>query len=176
MIWQFIVLGAAMGLNNALASVALGTMQIPWRQQWTTAILFGLFEAGMPIVGMWLGQDLSHLIGGKAKFIGIGVLALVGIYSLVKHSDADETVLRGLGWKTLMLAAALSLDNLTVGFALGMIRLPIAVAAMIFGIISLVMTLIGLELGRYIGSRVRVDADKLSGAVLLLTAVAMAIH
>lgn len=174
MIWQFLVLGGAMGLNNALASVALGTMQIPRRKQWLTAILFGLFEAGMPVLGMWLGEDLSHFIGGNAKWIGIGVLAVVGLYSLFKASADDGPIPHGLGWKTLVLAAALSLDNLTVGFALGMIQLPLAVAALIFGTVSLCMTLIGLEIGRYIGSKIRVDADKLSGVVLLLTAVAMA--
>lgn len=176
MIWQLVVLGAALGLNNSLASVALGTMKIPRRQQWVTAILFGLFEAGMPVLGMVVGQDLSAVIGGNAKYIGIGILALVGLYSLLKRDDDTGEVAHGLGWKTLVLAAALSLDNLTVGFALGMIELPIAVAALIFGIVSLVMTLIGLEIGRFIGSRVHVNADKLSGVVLLLTAVVMVIH
>lgn len=177
MLWQLGILGLALGLNNALASVALGTMQIPRTKQLMIALIFGIFEAGMPVLGMWIGKDLSMLIGNKAKFVGIFILAVVGIYSLLKSGDGDDETPAGtLGVRTLVLAGALSLDNLTVGFALGMMSLPMGLAALVFGIISLGMTLIGLEIGRFIGSRVNVSADKLSGAVLLVTAVLMLVH
>jgi putative Mn2+ efflux pump MntP len=176
MLWQLGVLGAALGLNNALASVALGTVQMPRVRQLLIACVFGVFEASMPILGIWLGSRLSQMVGGKAKFIGIVILAVVGLYSLFKASGEDVANLSKLGMRTVVLAVALSLDNLTVGFALGMLSVPLAVAAMTFGLISLTMTLIGLEIGRFLGSRINLSADKLSGAVLLFTAVIMLVH
>jgi putative Mn2+ efflux pump MntP len=179
MIWQLVALGAALGLNNALASVALGTMKMSRWLQLRTALLFAVFEAGMPLLGMVVGENVAALIGGDAKYIGIAILVLAGLYSLIKRGDGEDDpaqAAKRLGWKTFLLAAALSLDNLTVGFALGMLNLPMGLAAVVFGAMSLVMTLVGLEIGRFLGSRMSISSDKLSGAVLLITAAVMVLQ
>ncbi len=163
-----------MGMNNALASVALGTMNLSRVQQFKTAVVFGAFEALMPVIGLFLGSELAQVAGRFAKFIGIGVLVVLGVYLLLKQADAnDDESPRKMGAQGLLLAAALSLDNLTVGFGLGMLAVPIGLAAVVFGCISLVMTLVGLEAGRFLGSRVSISADRLSGGVLLLIATVM---
>lgn len=187
MTWQLIALGMALALNNTLASIALGAGYMPRWHQLRTALLFALFEALMPLLGVLTGQVAAMLIGSKARFVGIGVLAVVGIYSLVKVDAKDEPQLSdemSLDRKrsarprmqTLILAVALSIDNLTVGFGLGMLHVPLLLATLTFGVVSLVMTLIGLEIGRYVGSKFTLSADKLSGVVLLLTAGVMMLH
>lgn len=166
-----------MGANNALASVALGTSQLPRSQQFKTAIIFAVFEALMPVIGMAIGESVAGSIGDKARYVGIGVLVVMGIYSLLKKDgDEDEAdkAAKAKGASILFLAVALSLDNLTVGFGVGMFDAPIAIAAIIFGIISLLLTLLGLEIGRFLGKRMSVSADKLSGVVLLIVAGVMA--
>lgn len=177
MLYQLIVLGMALGLNNALASVALGTMNISRLRQLAIACTFALFEAGMPILGIWLGSGVSHVLGSKAKFVGIFILVIIGIYSLLKSTSRDEgEPVNRLGLHTLMLAVALSLDNLSVGFALGVLSVSLWVAAITFGTVSLCMSLIGLEVGRFLGKKIHLSAEKLSGVVLLATAVIMLAH
>jgi putative Mn2+ efflux pump MntP len=177
LVWQLLVLGIAMGFNNALASVALGAMNMSRRHQLRTAMFFAVFEALMPVLGLIIGEEVAVLIGGKAKYIGVFILVGVGIYALLKKDVEDErgkkhaTVVQ-----TLMLGVALSLDNLTVGFGLGMFDIPVGFAAAVFGLVSLCMTLIGLEAGRLLGNRFTISADKLSGIVLLATAGLMLIH
>lgn len=175
MVWQLLFLGIALGMNNALASVALGTMNMSRATQLKTALLFGLFEALMPVIGLFIGEEVAGFLGNKARFIGVGVLVVLGVYLLLKRSDesAEEDAPNTLGLQSLVLGLALSLDNLTVGFGLGMLDVPIGIAAVTFGIVSLVMTLVGLEVGRFLGSRLSISADKLSGGVLLLIAVVM---
>ncbi|CAM3858731.1 manganese efflux pump MntP family protein [Alicyclobacillus pomorum] len=176
MIWQLVFLGVAMGMNNALASVALGTMNMKRSEQLRTALIFGLFEALMPVIGLFIGSEMAQIAGNFAKYIGVGVLVVLGVYLLLKPADTNdeaEAVPRKAGAQGLLLAVALSLDNLTVGFGLGMLDVPLGLAALTFGIVSLMMTLIGLEVGRFVGSKVSISADKLSGAVLLLIAVVM---
>ncbi|MCL6517410.1 MAG: manganese efflux pump MntP family protein [Alicyclobacillus sp.] len=164
----------ALGLNNALASVALGTTPMRRSQQLGTAVLFGLFEAMMPLLGLYLGGRLAEVIGGASRYIGVGVLVLLGVYLLAKRDEAPEgPPARTLGARSLLLAIALSLDNLTVGFGLGMLRVPVGLAALVFGLVSLTMTLVGLEVGRWLGARMTVPADRLSGLVLLCIAVVM---
>ncbi len=171
MIWQLLFLGLALGTNNALASVALGTSGMPRNQQLKIALIFSAFEASMPIFGIWLGEEIAGVSGTKAKLIGIVVLVLVALWALFKREDENHTNESAKSISgTIILAVALSLDNLTVGFGLGMFQVPLMLAAFVFGIVSLLMTFIGLEFGRYIGRRLSISADKLSGIVLLLVA------
>lgn len=179
MILQLVILGIALGLNNALASVALGTMQMPRRHQLRTAILFAVFEALMPVIGLLIGESVAGNIGNKARFVGVAVLIVVGLYGLFKQADKNEEghlPSQNFGMSTLVLAIALSLDNLSVGFGLGMFHVPVVLAASVFGVVSLLMTLTGLEVGRFLGSRVKLSADKLSGGVLLLVAGMLLLH
>ncbi|WP_303801531.1 manganese efflux pump [Alicyclobacillus macrosporangiidus] len=174
MLLQLVLIGLALGMNNTLASVALGTTNMKRSQQMGTAVLFGLFEAMMPLAGLFLGGELSRAFGGVSRYVGVGVLVILGVYLLVKaEEEAHGPPDRRIGVRSLLLAVALSLDNLTVGFGLGMLQVPIGLAAAIFGLVSLSMTLLGLELGRWIGARLMVPADRLSGMVLLGIAVLM---
>jgi putative Mn2+ efflux pump MntP len=173
LVWQLVVLGIALGMNNALASVALGTTNMTRGHQLRTALTFGLFEALMPILGLLIGAGLSQLIGNLAKYVGIGVLVALAVYLLFKSADEEEERPKKAGVQGILLAVALSLDNLTVGFGLGMLQVPLAAAAVTFGLVSLVMTFVGLEIGRFVGAKVSLSADKLSGGVLLLVALLM---
>ena len=75
--------------------------------------------------------------------------------------------------KTLFYAIVLSLDNLAVGFSLGLFSVPVGMAALVFGSVSLVLTFIGLEVGRLLRRRMTLSADRFAGAILLATACVM---
>lgn len=184
MIWQLVLLGMAMALNNALAAVAIGTNGLPRRHQLRIALVFALFEALMPIIGILLGHAIAGSVGDMAKWIGITVLVLMGLYSLFKRDKPNSSshlapthqpkVSHKLNAQSVLMAVALSLDNLTVGFGLGMFHAPLALSAVIFGIVSLGMTIFGLEIGRALGAKIQLDADKLAGGILLIVAGVMA--
>jgi putative Mn2+ efflux pump MntP len=70
--------------------------------------------------------------------------------------------------------AALSIDNLAAGFALGTFHVSLALAAVVIGAISVAMSLIGLELGNRIGARTGERGELLSGLVLIGVGVAVA--
>ncbi len=171
MIWQLLILAVALGTNNALASIALGTSCMQRMTQIRTALVFALFEAGMPLLGIWLGEQVAGIIGARAKMMGIIIVIIVGLWSLLKKEDNNASVrstksLTG----TIILAIALSLDNLSVGLGLGMLEVSLLVAAIVFGFVSLTMTLVGLEIGRFLSSWVKVPVERLSGAILLIVA------
>jgi putative Mn2+ efflux pump MntP len=74
----------------------------------------------------------------------------------------------------LVTGAALSIDNLAVGFALGTFHVSLALAAIAIGAISVGMSLIGLELGSRIGTRAGERGELLGGLVLIGVGVAVA--
>ena len=57
----------------------------------------------------------------------------------------------GVGWRMLASGLVLSADNLAAGFALGAYHTGLALAAAVFGVVSVAMSLAGLELGARIG-------------------------
>jgi putative Mn2+ efflux pump MntP len=74
----------------------------------------------------------------------------------------------------LVTGAALSIDNLAIGFALGTYRVSIRAAAIIIGTVSLTMSLIGLELGHRLGTKTGERGKLLGGLVLAAVGIAVA--
>jgi len=70
--------------------------------------------------------------------------------------------------------AALSIDNLVVGFALGAYRVPVVLSALVIGVVSVGMSLVGLELGSRMGVAVEKWSEVLGGAILIAVGVAIA--
>lgn len=130
----------------------------------------------MPIVGLLLGQQVSGYLAGYTGYIAGGLLILTGLYA-IWQGRRDQVPRRGgiQRRQLLVTAAALSIDNLAVGFALGVYRVPIVLAALTIGIVSVVMSLIGLELGSRLGRRVEAWSEELGGGVLVVLGVAIAL-
>ena len=62
-----------------------------------------------------------------------------------------------------------------VGFALAIYRIPIVLAAVTMGVVSVGMSLIGLELGHRLGARVESWSEEIGGGVLIAVGVAIAL-
>jgi manganese efflux pump family protein len=77
-------------------------------------------------------------------------------------------------WRLLVSGAALSLDDLAVGLALGTVRYPIVLAVALFGLMSFVMSIIGLKLGGKLGAAAGEHGEVVGAIVLIGIAGAMA--
>jgi putative Mn2+ efflux pump MntP len=69
---------------------------------------------------------------------------------------------------------ALSADNLAAGFALGAYHTGLAVAATVFGVVSVVMSLAGLELGAALGAGASDRCELVASAMLVAVGSAVA--
>lgn len=73
-----------------------------------------------------------------------------------------------------MTGAALSIDNLVVGFALGTYKVSIALAVIVIAVVSVGMSLVGLEIGARLGASVEKWSSEIGGLVLILVGIAIA--
>jgi len=73
------------------------------------------------------------------------------------------------------LAPRVSSDNLAVGFALAVYPVDVWLAALTFGVVSIVMSLVGLEVGHHLGKRVEEWSEEIGGGVLILVGVLIAV-
>ena len=100
-------------------------------------------------------------LGGRTDLVAGIILCLAGIYgrscrvSAAPGGDSDGAAGgEGPGLRRLVvLAAALNIDNLAIGFALGAYHVNVVVAALVIGVVSVGLALLGLELGSRVGAR-----------------------
>jgi putative Mn2+ efflux pump MntP len=170
-----LVVAVALGLNNFGASVAIGVSGVSRRTRIKVAAVFGLFDFVMPTIGMLIGHGVASELGHAARWAGAGILAAAAIWGLAGALRGDDGAPRAWeGWRLLVSGAALSLDDLAVGFGLGAISVPIIVAVAAFGVTSALMSIIGLELGTKLGAAAGGRGEVAAGIVLICVAGAMA--
>ena len=112
--------------------------------------------------------------------IGVGAFAIVNAIrrtrAAAKQSIAKQTggTLPAGHVRLLLSGLALSMDNLVVGFALGTYHTSIAVDAITIGVVSVALSLIGLELGGRLGKSAGERGEQLAGLMLISVGLAIA--
>ena len=173
-----ILVAGAVGLSNFAAAIGIGLSGVNAAVRIRVAIIFGVFEAGMPIVGLLIGHRIASSFGSEASYVGGGLLMAAGIYSIVQarlNRSKEVPVAAGIGTGRLIVSgAALSIDNLVVGFALGTYKVSIVTAAAVIAVVSVGLSMIGLELGHRLGTVVERWSSEIGGAVLVIVGAVIA--
>jgi manganese efflux pump family protein len=172
-----LLVAVALGMSNLAAAIAIGLTGVDTRLRLRMALAFGLFEAGMPIIGLLIGRRAASAFGSHADLIAGCVVIATGVYSLLGSQRDEGQLPTSAGppmGRLLITGFALSIDNLLVGFALGAYKVSFVVAAVVIGVVSVAMSLAGLELGARLGERVERSSDLLGGAILVVVGVAIA--
>lgn len=159
-----------LGLDTFAVSAALGIGGLPKRERLKLSLLISGFEMAMPVVGLLLGRGLGTAIGRAADYVAAVALLALGAYILV-DSDDEATTVSGLvgkrGLALIGLGISISLDELAMGFTIGLLGLSIVLAVILIGVQAFVVAQIGLRLGARVGSAASAWAEKLAGAALL---------
>ena len=176
-----LLVAVALGVSNLAGAVGIGMAGVGGRARLRVGVVFGVFEAGMPVLGLLLGRGLAHSLGHTTRWIGAVLLVIVGGYTAIqaarRRADGPSAPAGSAGLKTGRLAVtglALSIDNLAVGFALGAYRVNLIVAVCVIAAVSVTLSLVGLELGDRLGARIVNRGELVGGLVLIGVGVALA--
>ena len=170
----------SVGLSNFAGSIGIGLSGVDARTRLRVGIAFGLFEGMMPILGLFIGEALSGTIGSYGRYVGSGLLVLTGLYTIwqsIRTGKVERDEEKGVldTRQLLILGVALSLDNLIVGFALGVYHVSIVLAAVTMAVVSVGLSLVGLELGSRLGAHVGEYSEMAGGGVLVLVGIALGV-
>ena len=169
-----------LGLDTFAVAAALGVRGLPRRERLRVSLLMSSFEMAMPVVGLLLGRGLGTLVGAAADWVAIAVLGALGAWMLL-HDEEDEgarvaqlgsrspTVLLGLG-------ISISLDELAMGFTIGLLHLDLWLAVVLIGAQAFLVAQLGLRLGAKLGEALRERAEQLAGLVLLALAILLVLE
>ena len=146
------------------------------RSQAICGAWFGGFQGLMPLIGFFLGTLFAESIQAFDHWVAFGLLALIGA-NMLKEAFSQETVdscdIDGeadLSFKSMfVMAVATSIDALAVGISLAMAgNVNIWIAVALIGIITFILSAVGVKVGHMFGSRFEKKAQFCGGIILIL--------
>lgn len=118
--FEILLAALAVSAGNLAAAASIGAVEYTKAVQARVVLAFALFEGGMPVLGVLLGEHLSEVLSSDAKPAAGAALALMGMYLLVwSYRETTATPHPLSSSRAIVVTAALlSMYNLVVGDAL----------------------------------------------------------
>jgi putative Mn2+ efflux pump MntP len=167
-----IIIAVGLAMDAFVVSIVSGSAykQLRVRHALRMAIFFGAFQAFMPLIGSLAGLTLREHIAHYDHWIAFGLLAAVGgkmIYESLKIKSIEENPDPSNILVLLVLSVATSIDALAVGVTLSLIAGSIIVAAILIGLITFVLSYIGVYIGKRFGHLFESKIEALGGVILI---------
>jgi putative Mn2+ efflux pump MntP len=133
----------------------------------------------MPVLGLLLGHRLGPLMGHAADYVAGALMIVLGIRAIREALDDDDEEedeaarLLTAGSGLLLVGLSVSLDELAIGFSLGVRHVALGPALGYIAAQAFVVTFIGLSLGQRLGKKLGERAELASGILLALLGIAL---
>ena len=172
---EIFLIAVSLALDAFAVSVSSG-ISIPGfgpRQAVKMGLWFGTFQFLMPLLGWLLGSSVSQYIEAVDHWVAFGLLAVIG------GKMAWESLRRGCGEedeappdlsarRLCVLAIATSIDALAVGVGFAFLSVNIGAAVSFIGVITFVLSMIGVKVGSLFGAKYKSKAELAGGVILIL--------
>jgi putative Mn2+ efflux pump MntP len=168
---EIILIALSISLDVAVVSVGAGVLaRLSLRRTLLIALCFGIFHAGMPLLGWYAGYWFRDYALEYGRVIGFALILMVGLRMLKAAFEKENTKRERnlLQPRTLfILAFATSIDALAIGVTFSFLDVPVALAVLVIGIVTFLMSLAGVYIGRR-GRRLIGTRIEFVGAVFLI--------
>ena len=135
----------------------------------TISFSLAIFQALMPLIGWFAGIGIEKYIKEFDHWIAFLLLSFIGvkmIYEGLKKNDitkdSELKILTLIGQ-----SFATSIDAFAVGISFALLNLSIVTPVLIIGSITFIVSMIGLQLGKYFGKKIGKSVEIFGGIVLL---------
>lgn len=167
---EIIITAFALAMDAFAVSICKGlsVKKLQWSHMIITGLYFGGFQALMPTIGYFLGNQFKQYITSVDHWIAFILLAIIGI-NMIRESRSDiEEHNDSFTFKAMLpLAIATSIDALAVGVGFALIEVNILVAALSIGVITFAISALGVKIGNVFGARYKSKAELTGGIVLI---------
>jgi len=172
----FIGIGLSMDAFAVALCKGLSMNKINYKAGLLIAAFFGFFQAAMPFIGWLVCKNFEKYITRFDHWIAFALLVFIGVKMIidtVKESREEEKTeefqlkIREL----FLLAIATSIDALAVGISFAFLNINIYSSIAIIGIITFILSIIGVFIGNKFGTRFKTKAGYAGGIILILIGV-----
>jgi manganese efflux pump family protein len=160
-----------LGVHSFAVAAALGAARpAGLAMRLRVSLIFVVFEAGMPLLGLAAGGGLARVIGTTADYLAGAAVIGVGAWMLASGDDEDRAGrMPGVhGLAMIALGISISMDELAIGFSLGLVRLPVVPVIVAIAVQALAASQLGLALGAVVGERFRERAEQAAALALIV--------
>jgi len=184
-----VALGLSMDAFAVSVSAGMCTAEHKPSRMLRASFAFGFFQFLMPVVGWFLGRAFSAYIQNYDHWIAFGLLIVVGAKMLRESLTPEKNVaceddepVSGTASPVmkaapgadiddpknlLVLSIATSLDALAIGVSFSLLGTGIWIPALVIGVVTFFVCLLGFEFGKRIGSTFERRAETVGGLVLI---------
>jgi len=159
----------ALGLDAFSLGLGMGMRGMRLMGILMLSLVIGLFHVIMPLIGMFMGNYVSSLIGHIATSAGGTLLVLLGahmVYSSLRGERAPRFDTASF-WGVVLFALSVSVDSFSVGVSMGLFASDVIFTVLSFGIVGGLMSIVGLLLGKRLRSWVGEYGEAFGGIILL---------
>ena len=169
---EIVLLAIALGVDCLVVSFSQGLIfhsnKLP--NSLKLAFVMGLFQGLMPVIGYWCADAVNSYVEKFADWIVFIIFLILGIKFIceaLKKSD-DDVKICCIGLKCLIsLGIATSIDALAVGITFAFLQVNILYAALIIGVTTFVISVIGVKIGHVFGLKYKSKAEIAGGIILI---------
>lgn len=164
-----IAVGLSMDAFAVSICKGLALQKASLKQAAIVGLWFGGFQALMPGIGYLLGSRFENNITSIDHWIAFVLLGIIG-GNMIKEalSKEEEPANDSFAFKEMIvLALATSIDALAVGITFAFLKVQITAAMSFIGIITFLLSTIGVKVGNIFGSRYKSKAELAGGIILI---------
>lgn len=174
-IWELFLVAVSLSMDAFAVSVCKGlsVLRVHPKQALSVGLYFGGFQALMPLVGYLVGIRFQDAIRQFDHWIAFFLLGFLGAGMLREaYSGTPETVSASFHMGAMLpLALATSIDALTVGVTFAFLDVSIVPAVSLIGIVTGILSMMGVYLGHQIGMHFQRYATAAGGSVLIFLGI-----
>jgi len=182
MAWAtIVVIAVGLAMDAFAVSIVSGSAykQLHVRHALRMAAFFGGFQAFMPLIGSMAGLSFKDYITGFDHWIAFCLLIAVGakmIYESFKIKSVEENLDPSNIFVLLALSVATSIDALAIGITLSLITHSIGIAVTIIGLVTFVLSYLGVVIGKKFGHFFENKIEIFGGLILIAIGIKILIQ
>ncbi|MFC6648161.1 manganese efflux pump MntP family protein [Paenibacillus rhizoplanae] len=165
------IMAVALGMDAFSLGVGIGMRGIRLLHVLQLSLLIAFFHVLMPLLGLFTGSYVGHLLGQVTTYAAGALLVMLGGHMVFNSFRQDNGSSRQMDhrtiWGMLLISLSVSVDSFSVGVSLGMFVNSIILTVLAFGACGGVMSITGLLLGRRVSRGLGEYGEALGGAILL---------
>ncbi len=170
------LIALSLSLDAFAVAVATGTtlktikVSFAFRYTMRVSLFFGFFQALMPMIGWFAGKGIIKYIERWDHYVILGILCIIGLKMIyesifLKEEENKNKILSF--YELFILAIATSLDALAIGISLSLLNVSIFFSAFVIGMITFIVSAIGIKIGKTLGHLFENKLAILGGLVLI---------
>lgn len=179
---SIIILAIGLAMDSFAVSVSQGLLMTRFRirRAFLIALLFGFFQALLPVIGWLLGLRVADFIQDFDHWIAFALLIVIGSKMIWESSalcNKKTEKFHSASFATLLVfAVATSIDAFAIGLSFSIIGITIITPVIIIGIITFIFSYSGVFIGSKVGHIAESKIEALGGIIIIAVGIKILIE